>query len=226
VPGLLVASGGSEEVFDDPKFQRGAVRVARIDGGFRLLEIFVDLRVGARIRLERAGQALPRLGSRRAVAGVLLPFEESCEQERIRRRGLESRLDARDGPGTAAGNLLGEEPCGAPSREQVLGVGRSRFLVCLDRGRNVLRLFFENTLQRRDARVARRESRRLREQAPRARQVLRAHRGDGSIGPTQGVLRSQTAHRFKPPQSLRELTLLERGQPDVLFGLETLPVAR
>ena len=221
-PGLLVARVRLEQILDDPVLQIRRLRVARVDGGLRFGQRPIEPRVPGDERRE----PVVRGRGRGRVAGRACQLQEAEEEEQIRGRLRQRRLEIRSGAALVLGTPRAQDAHGGPAGCDVPGRGRGRPFVRLRGAGGIAGELFPRRLEREHPRIAGREPERLGQKRLRRLEVARAHRGDRAVGPAERIRRRQAPHLGESARRLGEVVLLEGGEPDVAVGLKRPDVGR
>ncbi len=167
----------------------------------------------------QAARAAGRFSSSRRCS------QSACQEEEVRRRLLESRIEVTD-RALAAARSLACQPRRAPARGEVLGVGGGGLLEGLDRCSCVPLELAQCPLEGEHPRVRGSEPGGFRQELLRLREVLRPHRRDRPVRPAERLARRDPAHRLETRPRLRGIPLFERRQAQVLFRLQARDVGR
>ncbi len=218
----LVARRRAQDVLGDLVPERSGAGVSGPERQPALRQRLVELRFAG----DEGREPIRRRDRPGRVPVGAIRLGNTDEQEHVRGRLDERGLQVPDR--AAAGGLshLRLEPGRVPERCDVPRREGCSLLVALDRSRPVAGELTPRALERQDTRVAGRELERLGQQPRRLGVVLRAHRGDGAVGPAERLGGRELPDGLELRRGLREVALLERREADVPGCLELQCVGR
>ena len=212
----LVARRRAQDVLGDLVLERRRAGIAGLECALALRERLVEFRLAR----DEGRQPVRRRNGPGRVPVRAVQLDDAHEQEHVRGRLSECGLQVPDRAAAGRFSHLRLEPGRVPQRGDVPRREGGGLPVAFDRSRPVAGELAPRALEREHARLVGREPERLGHQARRQRFVLRAHRGDGTVGPTERLGGRQLPDRLELHRRLGEIALFERGETDIAGRLE------